>query len=1306
MNIRIIMAALVLALVGFHPAAVQAQTTSCTSTSVTENFTGATTNCTWNYYGGACLTAGSTASTATSSPGQLPMCKNLPYYGSQTQVGGNTGNANQDTPLTGGALRLTNSANNQSGAIVSNVPFSLSSSGLSVTFTTETYIGDSGSNSHGGGSDGADGISFFLQDATNTNQPVTLGDYGGSLGYTCSNTNNSSAQGYDGMVGAYIGLGIDEYGNFLDGSWVTTPSTSSTPASVVFNPSSQGANPQDNTATGYGKQANRVGLRGAGNVAWSYLSTNAATKQYYPITLTSDQQLKAVRQTCETGFLWDFSAVHPGDTAGSGTYIPTNAGSGAQSISNPYSKAVITNIPVADYGAIPNAYTILSNKIAVEGASKRGYATTATTGSSFGIPITYNLTITTAGLLSMSYSYNGGNFQPVITGQDITAANGTLPASVRFGFAGSTGGSRNVHEIMCFQAQPQSAASSSAGLNQKQAAKVQTGTQVYFAFYNPNNWPGSMTSQYLDSPDNNPNDLQIDPAVNWDASCVLTGLAGGTTCAKTGAANVAAEDPDTGRTMLSWTNSGSGAGIPFTWTSSGTTLLSTGEQANLNFGDPSPSATTFPSNANLRLEYLRGDRTHEQTVTGVDPTLTTAPVPNPSGFRKRTSVLGDIVDSSPTWVGPPSAPYPAVWSDLLHPTQTMPENSGQTYAAFVSSYQGRTNVVYAGANDGLMHGFRTGSFTNGTTYDKTNNDGREVLAFMPAYVVNSINSSVVAGSSPVVLNTINDYTNPLYAHRFSVDGTPGTGELFYNGSWHTWLVGGLGAGGSSIFALDITNPDDNTKPNYFSETNAAGIVIGEWSSSLQTTSVTNAITGVVTTTVTGGTATFSCVGTVSGGGATCGNSLGKTFGTPQIRKFHNATGSPNPDTSWGAVFGNGSGSYNGDAGIFVMIANNSGQPTFYYLSTGVGTRGAGTSNGIYYVTPADLDGDHVTDYVYAGDLLGNVWRFDLTNSDPTKWAVTSASGSAMTSTGAGTPLYSTGSSSIPITTKVVVASIASSGNPRVLVEFGTGLQTQFVNNKPATYATSQQYLIGVWDWNLSNWNSMSNSKYASLSSTSTPAAPSSPLSGSLTVNTVLQSQSVKNTYDTSDVLSSTSVQVGTAYFYETISNNTISWADTSTTSTKQFGWYLPLSSGYGNSKDPNGLLGSAPVPSAPQIYEQVIFNPTLQDGAFLVNTTIPPTTLLALCSSTLAGGWTMAINPATGGAFTNSFFGNANHQFISISGDSVSGIALSGTGSPSVVMAGTNTYLVTQTTTGSGAISQINPPAGSKGSRLTWIEKR
>jgi type IV pilus assembly protein PilY1 len=1303
MNTKIMMAALALAFASLAPVAAHAQ--SCTSTSVTENFTGASTNCSWNFTPGVCLTAGS--STSTASPGQIPKCGGVDYKGN-TQLGGNSGNlqATPDTPSTGGALRLTNTADNEAGAIISNVPFSLSSQGLQVTFTTETYIGDSGSNSHNGGSDGADGISFFLQDAS---QPVTLGDYGGSLGYTCSNANGGPPQGHDGMVGAYLGLGIDEYGNFLDGTWVTTPGTTSSPAVLAFNPSTQGTSNQDNTASGYGKQANRVGMRGAGSVAWSYLSTNPVTSHYYPTTLTAAQQLQAVEQTCQTGFVWDFSAVTPSTPAGGTTYLPANPGTSAQSIGNPYNAVPMPLMPVADYGAIPNAYAILSKKIANESALYRGYATPSTTGTNYGVPITYNLTISTGGLLSLSYSYAGGNYLPVISGQNITTANGALPTQIRFGFAGSTGGSRNIHEIMCFQAQPQTSASSSAGLNQKQTAKVQTGTQVYFAFYNANNWTGSLTSQNLDSPDGNPNDLQIDPIVNWDASCVLTGLAGGATCAKTGLPNTAALNPDTGRTMLTWNNGTTPVGAAFTWAT-----LSGNEQNNLNHDDPTPSSTTFPAAANARLEYLRGVRTDEQTATGIDPNT---PTVNPSGFRARTSVLGDIVDSSPTWVGPPSAPYPAIWSDRLYPATTQNENAGPTYASFASTYQGRTNVVYAGANDGFLHGFRTGSFT-GTTYNAANNDGHEILAYMPAYVVNSINTSDLAGVTPSTPNTALDYTNPLYAHRFNVDGTPGTGELYYNGGWHTWLVGGLGAGGSSIYALDITNPDNTTLPNYFSEGNASTLVIGEWSSSIQSTSVLNTTTGVVTTTVTGGSNNITCVST-SWSGSNCGNSLGKTYGIPQIRKFHNATTGGNPTTSWGAVFGNGGGSFNGDAGIYVMIANNSGPPTFYYLSTGVGSNyvmvsgvatRTGTPNGIYYVTPADLDGDHITDYVYAGDLQGNVWRFDLTNSDPTKWSVTGAAGTALTTAGAGTPIYSTGSTSLPITTKLIVASVASVPNPRVLVEFGTGQQTPFTNTAPASYATGTQYLIGIWDWNLSHWNSKSTVQYASLSPTSTPAAPSSPISGQLSTTigavTGLTQQTVQGTFDTTDVASGSSTQTGTAYYFETISNLTVNWADTSTSGTRQYGWYLGLSSGYGNALDPNGLLPSSTVAGASKIYEQVIFNPTLQDGAFLVNTTIPPTNSLATCSSTSAGGWTMAINPATGGAFTNSFFGTSNHTFLNIGTEVVSGIALSGTGSPSVVIAGTNTYLVTQTTSGSGAITQINPPGGTQGSRLTWIEKR
>ena len=1167
MNTKPILAAAILLSAGLATVATPAQT------NYTENFTGATTNNSWYFSNGACLTASTSAGSA--SPGQIPGCVNLAYYAGRTLVGGNTGRL-PDNPLVGGALRFTNNNYNQHGAIISNFSFPLSSQGLKVQFTTETYEGDSG-----GGSvhDGADGISFFLQDASmvNLTDPVAAsasGDYGGSLAYSCSNTNNDPVNGYDGIVGGYIGLGIDEYGNFL--------------------------NPGDNTNTGPGYQGNRIGLRGSGSTAWSYL--NATYPTWYPSTLTTAQQHSAVQNSCRTGYAWNYSDAD---------------------------SPVRTTTTLPNYAAIPGAYKVLSGvQIAKEynsgsGALYRGYATTSTTGQHYGVPITYNLTITPAGLLSLSFSYGGGAYQPVITGQDITASNGAVPANVRFGFAGSDGGSTNIHEIMCFQATPQNASQSSAGLNQKQTAKVQTGTQVYFAYYNANNWTGSLTSQYLDTPagSTDPNALQIDPVVNWDASCVLTGVLSGQTCASTGAAGPIAAQAPANRTILSWNGA---QGIPFEWGS-----LTAAEQAALDTGDASPINTN-------RLNYLRGVRTNELNSRGVGL------------YRARTSVLGDIIDSSPTWVGAPSAGYPTLWRDKLNLSAVMPENAGSAtpYSSFASGYQTRTNVVYAGANDGLLHGFRSGSFDSSNNYVSAYNDGAEVLAFMPAEVVNSINASA---------DGTDNYSNPIYSHKFSVDAPPGVGDLFYGNQWHTWLVGGLGPGGAAIYALDITDPSS------FTEVNAASTVIGEWSTASTTTA------GVTTT-----TSTLICANV-----SNCGNNLGNTYGVPQIRRFHNG--------AWGAVFGNGFGSATGDAGIYVMIVDpTTGLKTFYYLSTGSAAAGL-ANNGIAYVTSADLDGDHVVDYVYAGDLLGNVWRFDLTNSNPSNWTVSTS------------PIYTTPAGQ-PITTKVSFVMVPNGATTRALIEFGTGQQVPLTNVAPSTYATAQQALYGIWDWNMGAWNAMSSVKYASLPAAGV-AAPATPLSGVSS----LQQQTITATYDPTLAASATSSTPASAYYYRTVSNNPVCWADTGGCS--QFGWYLSLTYGHANPVDVNGISTTANT-MYPTVYEQVIFNPIVEVGAFIVNTTIPPTSSVRTCAATPAGGWTMAINPATGGAFNQSFFTDANHNFVNINNQAISGVALSGTGSVSIVSKGNTYYAVTQTASGTGSITRINPQGSMKGGRLTWIQKR
>jgi type IV pilus assembly protein PilY1 len=1174
-------------------AALRAQTVS-----YKENFTTGVTTNSWYFFNGACLTAGTTS--GATSPGQINSCASLKttYYNGVTLVGGTSGAIPGTDPTLGGALRFTNPSNNESGAIVSNFTFPLSSQGIQVTFTTESYAGDSGG--CGGalcGNDGADGMSFFLEDAT---QPPDLGGLGGSLAYSCSNDlgnydptlrSNGHTRGNDGLVGAYIGVGIDEYGNFL--------------------------NPGDNTATGPGQQYNRIGLRGAGNIGWSWLSANYSS--YYPSSLTDVQRGAAVQATCASGVLMNFNP----SSSGYGAAV-VNAGS---------------TIPLLDYNALSYSLLPTGTQIANESAVYRGNGSTAQLTSQYGVPITYSLKITPGGLLTLSYSYDGGASQPVITGTNIIATNGTLPANVRFGFAGSTGGSTNIHEIMCFQASPQTSSSSSVSSNQKQAAEVVQGSQVYFSFYDPTTWAGSVTSDSLLIDVNN--NAYLASAANWDASCVLTGVAAGATCTKTGVAGPTAAEGPTARTMLTWNGTASTpVGIPFEWTS-----LPAAYQTALDTGDSGTAQ-------NYRLKYLRGDRTNEQNSLGTGALTAT-------GYRDRVSVLGDIIDSSPTWVGPPSAPYTAVWTDSYN-GGTMPENSSsaQTYPAFTAQEQTRINVVYAGANDGFLHGFRSGYYNSSGTYVGTGtgasfvgtqNDGQELLAYMPAYVLNNIQTTTVAS----------DYSSPQYGHQFDVDATPATGEVFYNNLWHTWLIGGLGPGGAAIYALNITNPASAsiTTDPAFSETNASSIVIGEWSTKTVGTTTSSTLTCVHTT-------------ATANSAAHCGRNLGNTYGTPQIRRFHNG--------QWGAVFGNGFGSSSGDGGIYVMVLDSSsGTPSFYYLST----KTAGQANGIAYADPVDLDGDHITDYVYAGDLLGNVWRFDLTNADPTQWAVTVYPGTS----GA---LYSSGQ---PITTKVQALSVSLSGpNQRLLIEFGTGQQIPQTNSSAATYTGARQSIYGIWDWNLATWNAKSGFQYAALPYNGV-LAPTASLT-----TAVLQQQ----TY--------TDVSSGGTDYRQFNTSNPICWAGQTgctTSSTEQYGWYLPLDFGYSNANDVNALLSSSST--SPEIYEQVIYNPVLVGDTLLVNTAIPPATSYTTCFSAVAGGYTMAINPSTGAAFATTVFGNKTSTSYNYSG-----IGLSGVGTPLVVttsancVANCNSYLVTQTVSGTPIVVQPNLPGNIQGTRLTWIQRR
>jgi type IV pilus assembly protein PilY1 len=1148
--------------------------------SVTEDFNSATTINPWFATNGACLTANASTSasgsaTATSA-GVPPGCLAIrsSYY-NENLVGGFGGVAGSAQTLPdsigNGALRFTNGCiynggcgnggHYQSGSIISGNSYS-SSAGIQITFKTTTYRGDSGSIG-GGISGGADGMSFFLMDGSVS---PNIGSTGGSLGYSCSNGNAD----YHGITGGYIGLGIDEFGNFL--------------------------NAGDNTASGYGPGANRIGLRGAGSIA--YAALNKLNPTYYPSYLSSALQQQAVQNTCRTGLLWNYVTGLLG--------VPTLT-------------------PVLDYPAIPNAYKVLSGvKIANE-YSTGGYA------RSSAVPILYKLRITPDGLLSFSYSVNGGSWLGVLTNQSIMASNGALPPTIRFGFAGSTGGSSNIHEVLCFKAASLVSAQGSAGSNLQQSSKVISTSQAYFAFYNPNDWSGRLTANPLvaDAAGN----LTIATQAAWDASCVLTGVPTGQSCSATGAGPTAAQGA-TNRAILTWNGS---TGVPFEWSNPG---LSTVQKATLNLGD-----TTSTAN---RLNYLRGDQSNEFTTAGTGL------------YRVRTNILGDIVDSSPIPVGQPNSAYLGTWKDRLISSDVMSENSGsQNYLQYFTAQQTRQNVVYVGANDGLVHGFRAGSYNTSNAFQSGSNDGREVLAYMPGAVVNTIHNS---------LDTTLDFSSAQYGHNFYVDATPAGGDLFYKGAWHTWLVGGIGPGGAAFYALDITSPSS------FSETNASSIVIGEWTP-----------------------ANLLCSNSL-----VCALSLGNTYGTPVIRRMHNGM--------WAVIFGNGYGSTSGDAGIFIMTVDpGTAARTFYYLSAGK----TGTGDGIAYVNPVDLDGDHITDYIYAGDLLGNVWRFDVSTATPATWGVSSSA-----------PLFAAGPTH-PITTAMVVAAVTTPLGPRVTVAFGTGQQIPVTNASATSFSTVSQSIYAVWDWNFKNWNAKSSVDFLSLDSSASNFSTSTGLTAPYTIaasNLTTQTLTVNAASSTVD-----------------ISSMPVCWAGgTACSVNKSFGWTAVLPGGQ----------------------EQIIYNPQLVGTAFVVNSIIPAINSPLSCTSGLSTGYTYAIaldtgsvattstvDPATNNTTSTNFFPSSNDpvaggvqtnatgtSFIATAtvttgatttggntggasgGGPTSGLTCTGANCASPVYASPfagvagcalgNTFLVYQTTAGTGATTRIAPNCPLTGNRVTWSQKR
>jgi type IV pilus assembly protein PilY1 len=297
--------------------------------------------------------------------------------------------------------------------------------------------------------------------------------------------------------------------------------------------------------------------------------------------------------------------------------------------------------------------------------------------------------------------------------------------------------------------------------------------------------------------------------------------------------------------------------------------------------------TLANSGTNL-VNFLRGERTNEITATaGGKP------------FRSRDSVLGDIINASPVYVGVPPFKY-----------------ADTGYSAYVTAKTSRKKTLYAAANDGMLHAFSADS----------GDGGAERWAFIPTAVMP--NMYRLADSA---------YKDN---HLYFVDGSPVVGDVYDDVlGWRTILVGGLNKGGKAYYALDVTDPDSPAILWQFDTSNDAD--------------------------------------------------LGYTYGNPIITKVRDQT-STTEKWIWAVIFTSGyNNTENGGTGtgaLYVLNANTGALirkikttvPNAKDASKDDSVGDTTTPNGLARINAwIETETDNSVSRVYGGDLLGNLWRFDV-----------------------------------------------------------------------------------------------------------------------------------------------------------------------------------------------------------------------------------------------------------------------------------------------------------------------------------------
>lgn len=343
-----------------------------------------------------------------------------------------------------------------------------------------------------------------------------------------------------------------------------------------------------------------------------------------------------------------------------------------------------------------------------------------------------------------------------------------------------------------------------------------------------------------------------------------------------------------------------------------------------------------------------------------------------------------------------------------------------SYKEFSTTYASRTPTVYIGSNDGMLHAFRAAESA------KQSGNGQEIFAYVPRAISLKLNKLTDSG-----------YTKEAY-----VDGALTVNEArIYKSStskvdWGTALVSGMGGGARGLFALDVTDPTTFSARNVLWEFTQADDA-----------------------------------------------DMGHLLGEPKVVKLSMNGGSVlKPDYKWFSMVTSGYNNYSASGGsddkqalfllslekepgeawslgvnYFKIIADNSEFTKNNNGATGMAMPGVATGvNGNVY-------------FAYAGDLQGNLWKFDLTG-DSTKW-MSKSSDKTKSSKKTKSSLDDNDKASILFVAKIgkteqpitTVPAITLSVVGGYQIGFGTG---KFIEPSDGLSTTAaQQSLYSIWDSN-------------------------------------------------------------------------------------------------------------------------------------------------------------------------------------------------------------------------------------------------